>query len=93
MEPPEPKEIMQASPDEDEDEDEPKSATKIAQKAARAKLGPGEDLVAIHADDNVETLWTSRKIFLMPKIELAKKATRAAALAHLQAAGLLITKT
>jgi len=66
------------------------NTTQIEQKAARAGLERGEDLVAINLSGGVQTLWTSRKTFLPPRREL--DAQRAAAIAHLQAAGLLITE-
>jgi hypothetical protein len=62
---------------------------KLAQKAARANLDAGEDLVAVNAKGEHVTLWTTRTVHVMPARQGAK-ATRDAALAHLQAAGLLI---
>ena len=35
----------------------------VAEKAARARLGPGEDFVAINSAGQVVTLWSSRRMF------------------------------
>ena len=38
----------------------------IQQKALRAKLGPGEDLVTMNRTGDVVPLWTTRKVYTMP---------------------------
>lgn len=66
---------------------------KLAQKALRADLDVNEDLAAINLSGETITLWSSRKMYLMPDTSniFGIKATRDAAIAHLQAAGLLMT--
>lgn len=41
----------------------PGEETRLAQKAARLRLGPGEDLVAVDRAGDVRTLWTARKSY------------------------------
>lgn len=63
----------------------------LAEKAAR--LTGGEELVSINAAGEMVTLWSPRKVFQMPSALLpAHKERRDAAIAHLQAAGLLISE-
>ena len=66
---------------------------KIAQKAMRANLDRNEDLASANLAGDIVTLWTSRQMFSMPDTSaiFGVKATRDAAIAHLQAAGLLMT--
>lgn len=81
--PAEPEEVEVAQP----------PSAELAQKARRAQLDRGEDLVAITLSGKTRTLWSSRtKHFVPSSFTLATKAQRDAAIAHLQAAGLLITE-
>lgn len=38
----------------------------IAQKAMRAKLRPGEDLIAMNRQGDVISLWSARRVYVMP---------------------------
>ena len=38
----------------------------VAQKAARARLGPGEDLVRVNRAGEMRTLWTSKRVYAIP---------------------------
>lgn len=98
--PQEPPHEMQAPEKEEPEESaEPEEAevvrppsAELAQKASRARLDRGEDLVAMTLSGKTRTLWSSRTQHFVPaSFTLATKAQRDAALAHLQAAGLLIT--
>lgn len=38
----------------------------LAEKALRARLGPGEDFVQVNRAGEIRTLWTSRKVYSIP---------------------------
>jgi hypothetical protein len=42
------------------------AADVVAEKAARARLEPGEDFVTVNAAGQVRTLWSSRRVFAVP---------------------------
>lgn len=103
--PQEPKHEMQAPEKEEPEEPEieetdapeevesPPPSVELAQKARRAQLDRGEDLVAVTLSGKTRTLWSSRtKHFVPSNFTLTTKAQRDAAIAHLQAAGVLITE-
>src|SRR5512146_1815220 len=64
---------------------------KVAQAVQKARLDRGEDLVAVRQNGDTYTLWTPRRVFTMPIFKEAAQARRDAAIAHLQAAGLIMT--
>lgn len=59
------------------------------QKAEKAHLQPGEDLVAVNSKGETVTVWSSKRTYVLPVRQFDTQRAQAA-LAHLQAAGLLI---